>query len=187
MCSGIISAARQGQCRQRAVTLDAGLAAESSEAARSPAGKRSAPDVPPRTRRFHHLHSALCGCRRIRRTAQRGRRKPRRPAQRQGDTGSSPAAAGAADDTETVAQRAAVSVPRPEHKRWPRRVMAGTGPVVAHAMHDCTPLYRAGDWEALRTRLRLDGYVLLRGVLKEAPVLKVELQTSSCSRNLREL
>ena len=47
--------------------------------------------------------------------------------------------------------------------------------MVAHAMHDCTPLYRAGDWEALRTRLRLDGYLLLRDVLEEARVLKVEL------------
>jgi len=60
--------------------------------------------------------------------------------------------------------------------------MAGTGPVVAHPMHDCTLLYRAGDWEALRTRLRLDGYLLLRSVLEEAAVAKVESQTSPCSQ-----
>ena len=59
-------------------------------------------------------------------------------------------------------------------RRWPRRVMAGTGPVAAHAMYDCTALHRAGDWEALRTRLRLDGYLLLRGVLNAAAVLTAQ-------------
>jgi hypothetical protein len=39
-------------------------------------------------------------------------------------------------------------------------------------MHDCTALYRAHDWEALRTRLRLDGYLLLRDVLDAAAVTK---------------
>lgn len=51
-------------------------------------------------------------------------------------------------------------------------VMAGTGKVRAHEMLDCTPLYAGGHWEALRARLRLDGYLLLRGVLPEADVLQ---------------
>ena len=39
-------------------------------------------------------------------------------------------------------------------------------------MLDCTALYTGGQWEALRARLRLDGYLLLRGVLPEAHVLQ---------------
>ena len=39
-------------------------------------------------------------------------------------------------------------------------------------MLDCTALYAGGQWEALRARLRLDGYLLLRGVLPKALVMQ---------------
>ena len=185
MCSGITSAARHGQCRQCAVTLDAGAVAETIESAQSPAGGRSASFVPAKLlRRCHGLHSAPFSCRRIRRTAQRVRGRPRRRAQRQGNVTAEEAVA--VRDA-LAAQREEFGGPQSGSAQWPRRVMAGTGPVVAHAMHDCTPLYRAGDWEALRTRLRLDGYLLLRGVVEERPVLKVGLDTPSCCISRLEL
>lgn len=53
-----------------------------------------------------------------------------------------------------------------------RLVMAGTGQVRAHEMLDATPLWASGDWDRLRERLQLDGYLLLRGVLPEADVLE---------------
>ena len=40
-------------------------------------------------------------------------------------------------------------------------------------MLDATPLWASGDWERLRERLQLDGYLLLRGVLPETDVLQV--------------
>lgn len=40
-------------------------------------------------------------------------------------------------------------------------------------MLDATQLWASGDWDRLRERLQLDGYLLLRRVLPEADVLLV--------------
>lgn len=58
-------------------------------------------------------------------------------------------------------------------KEITRAVMAGTGEVLAADMADSTALYVRQDWAQLRARLRRDGYLLLRGVLPTADVLKV--------------
>lgn len=69
---------------------------------------------------------------------------------------------------ETSAADTAAEVPL---KR--KRVMAGTGEVLAADMADSTPLLVSQAWGDLRGRLQRDGYLLLRDVLPASDVLKV--------------
>ena len=57
------------------------------------------------------------------------------------------------------------------------RAAAGYGTVDCHLMADSTVLLKealcSGCWQALRQRLAMDGYLLLRGVLPVQDVLEV--------------
>ena len=186
MCSGISSTARRCESRQCVRAPDDGAGPQSTEAAQPPDTRRSAPCITSKLRCRHVTRTAHCSCRRVRRTAHtRVRKRLRLALQRCGGPYAACTAV-VADETHVASATKGLgkglrssAIPK-TNGRWPRRVMAGTGPVTAHAMHDCTPLYRAGDWAALRTRLRLDGYLLLRNVLPQEAVLKVQLESGAC-------
>ena len=56
-----------------------------------------------------------------------------------------------------------------------RGLLAGEGRIDAGEMLDSSLLLKRHDWPALRKRLEVDGYVLLRGLLPTAEVDEARL------------